>query len=255
MGYLPRSAFFIAIKMGSVILMILSQEIRVEAKESIKKQIRNTFKSNSLPMKRNLVREQVLKTQSNKHRKATQVQLQDSQHKEGKLNIIKMHITMFPSLIITFSSIMNKLNNITIIYNILVMSHMHKIITLHISIINFISCSGSKFNKVAIIIILIKCRRHSIIKIKFTLHSRRHQKTTIIIIIINRRQSIIKENFLLNAWGTKNIMLIKTSFPKLRIFHIISNNGVQSVHTNMIATSMEIRFHRFFNFRSKQSMS
>jgi hypothetical protein len=36
MGYLPRSAFFIAIKMGSAILMMLSQEIRVEEKESIK---------------------------------------------------------------------------------------------------------------------------------------------------------------------------------------------------------------------------
>ena len=59
MGYLPRSAFFIAIKMGSVILMMLSQEIRVEAKESIKRQIQNTFKSNMLPMQRNLVNKQV----------------------------------------------------------------------------------------------------------------------------------------------------------------------------------------------------
>ena len=55
MGYLPRSPFFIVIKMGSVILMILSQEIKVEAKESIKKQIKNTFKPNPLPMKSNLV--------------------------------------------------------------------------------------------------------------------------------------------------------------------------------------------------------
>jgi hypothetical protein len=45
---------------------------------------------------------------------AKQVQLQDFQHKEGKLNIVEMHKTMFPSLIITFSSIMNKINNITI---------------------------------------------------------------------------------------------------------------------------------------------
>jgi hypothetical protein len=36
MGYLPRSSFFIAIKMGSAILMMLAQEIVVEAKESIK---------------------------------------------------------------------------------------------------------------------------------------------------------------------------------------------------------------------------
>jgi hypothetical protein len=55
-----------------------------------------------------------MKAQSNKHRKAKQVQLQDFQHKEGKLNIAEMHKTMFLSLIITFSSIMNKINNITI---------------------------------------------------------------------------------------------------------------------------------------------
>ena len=55
MGYLPRSSFFIVIKMGSVISMILSQEIKVEAKESIKKRIQNTFKPNPLPMKRDLV--------------------------------------------------------------------------------------------------------------------------------------------------------------------------------------------------------
>ena len=73
MGYLPRSAFFIAIKMGSVILMMVSQEIRVEAKESIKKQIQNTFKSNMLPMHRNLVNKQVHEEQSNKHRKIEQV--------------------------------------------------------------------------------------------------------------------------------------------------------------------------------------
>jgi hypothetical protein len=74
----------------------------------------NTFKSNPLPMKNNLVKKQVMKAQSNKHRKAKQVQLQDFQHKEGKVNIIEMHKTMFPSHIINFSSIMNKINNITI---------------------------------------------------------------------------------------------------------------------------------------------
>jgi hypothetical protein len=77
-------------------------------------------------MKKNLVKKQVMKAPSNKHRKAKQVQLQDFQHKEGKLNIIEMHKTMFPSLIITFSSITNKINNITITKNILIMSHMHK---------------------------------------------------------------------------------------------------------------------------------
>jgi hypothetical protein len=39
------------------------------------------------------------------------VQLQDLQHREGKLNIVEIHQTMFPSLIITFSSIMNRINN------------------------------------------------------------------------------------------------------------------------------------------------
>jgi hypothetical protein len=86
----------------------------LEARESIKKQIRDKFKSKPLPMKKILVKKQVLKAQSNKHRKAKQVQLQELQYKEGKLNIIEMHKTMFPFLIITFSSIMNKINNITI---------------------------------------------------------------------------------------------------------------------------------------------
>ena len=65
-------------------------------------------------MHRSLVKKQVMKAQSNKHRKAKQVQLQDFQHEEGKLNVVEIHKTMFPSLIIAFSSIKNKINNITI---------------------------------------------------------------------------------------------------------------------------------------------
>jgi hypothetical protein len=42
-------------------------------------------------MKKNLAKKQVMKAQSNKHRKAIQVQLQDFQHKEGKLNIVEMN--------------------------------------------------------------------------------------------------------------------------------------------------------------------
>ncbi len=53
-------------------------------------------------MKNNLIKKQVMKAQSNKHSKAKQVQLQNFQHKEGKLNIVEIHKTMFPSLIITF---------------------------------------------------------------------------------------------------------------------------------------------------------
>jgi hypothetical protein len=65
-------------------------------------------------MKKNLVKRQVMKAQSKKHRKAKQVQLQELQHKEGKFNIFEIHQTMFASLIVTFSSIMNRINNITI---------------------------------------------------------------------------------------------------------------------------------------------
>src|SRR3954469_995723 len=103
------------------------------------------------------------------------------------------------------------------------MIHMHKIInTLHISIVILINSSGRKFNKIAIIIILItiiiKYRRHIVIIINFLLNRGWTENSIIIIvIIIYRRHSIIKINFLLRAWGTKNIMLIKTSFPKLRL--------------------------------------
>jgi hypothetical protein len=55
MGYLPRSSFFIAIKMGSAVLMIHSQKIVFEAKREYHEAIQNTFKSNPLPMQRNLV--------------------------------------------------------------------------------------------------------------------------------------------------------------------------------------------------------
>jgi hypothetical protein len=65
-------------------------------------------------MKNSLVKRQVMKAQSEKHRKAKQVQPQEFRQKEGKLNIVEIHQTMFPSLIVTFSSIMNRINNITI---------------------------------------------------------------------------------------------------------------------------------------------
>jgi hypothetical protein len=44
-------------------------------------------------MKKNLVKKQVMKAQSNKHRKTKQV-LQDFQHKEVKLNIVEMDKTI-----------------------------------------------------------------------------------------------------------------------------------------------------------------
>jgi hypothetical protein len=47
-------------------------------------------------MKNSLVKRQVIKAQSKKHRKAKKVQLQELQHKEEKLNIVEIHQTMFP---------------------------------------------------------------------------------------------------------------------------------------------------------------
>src|SRR3954453_2417998 len=137
------------------------------------------------------------------------------------------------------------------------MIHMHKKInTIHINIVILINRSGSKFNKIAIIIILItiinKYRRNIVIIINFLLNSRWTENN---IIIIYRRHSIIKVNFLLYAWGTKNIMLIETSFSKLRLFHRISNNGIQSIDTNNIAISLQTKFHSFFNFLFKHLMS
>jgi hypothetical protein len=58
-------------------------------------------------MKNSLVKRQVMKAQRKKHRKAKQVQLQELLQKEGKLNIVEIHQTMSPSLIVTLSSIMN----------------------------------------------------------------------------------------------------------------------------------------------------
>src|SRR3954471_10081132 len=83
-------------------------------KESIKKKITNTFESNPLPMHGGIMRKQIVETKSHQYRKTKQMQLQSFQHKTGKLNIIEMHKTMFPSLIITFTSTLNKVDNITI---------------------------------------------------------------------------------------------------------------------------------------------
>ena len=94
--------------------MMHSQEIVVEAKESIKKQIQNKFKSNMLPMHRSFVNKQVHEEKSNKHMKIEQVQLQKFQHIKRCFSNMKIFATIFSSLIIAFSSVMSKLNNITI---------------------------------------------------------------------------------------------------------------------------------------------
>src|SRR3954462_1425154 len=143
------------------------------------------------------------------------------------------------------------------------MSHMHKmIITLHISIVILINYSGSKFNKIAIIAILItiiiKYRRHIVIIINFLLNSRWTKNIIlIIVIIIYWRFGIIISNriAIFQSWGTKKIIFIKISFPKIRLFHSISNNGIQRIHTDNIAISMQIKLQRFFNFLFKHFMS
>src|SRR4051812_19072134 len=143
------------------------------------------------------------------------------------------------------------------------MRHMHKmILTLHISKVILINCSGSKFNKIAIIVILItiiiKYRRHIVITINFLLNSRWTENIIFIIVIIIywRFGIIISDRIaIFQSWGTKKIILIKTSFPKLRLFHSISNNGVQRIHTNNVAISMQIKFHRFLNYFFKHFMS
>src|SRR3954464_11918073 len=140
---------------------------------------------------------------------------------------------------------------------------MHKmIITLHIRIVILINCSGSKFNKIAITIILItiiiKYRSHIVITINFLLNSRWTENIIlIIVIIINWRFGIIITNriAIFQSWGTKKIVFIKTSFPKLRRLPTISNNGIQEIHTNNIAISMQIKFHRFLKFLFKHFMS
>src|SRR3954466_11473984 len=97
------------------------------------------------------------------------------------------------------------------------MIHMHKIIiTLHTSIVILINCSGSKFNKIAITIILItmiiKYRRHIVITINFLLNSRLTENIIlIIVIIIYWRFGIIISNriAIFQSQGTKKIIFIK----------------------------------------------
>ena len=67
-----------------------------------------------LPMQSDLVEKYLIEAQSNKHTKAKQVQLQNLQHKERELDIIEISISICSPVIIIFSGIMNKLNNISI---------------------------------------------------------------------------------------------------------------------------------------------
>src|SRR3954463_14380762 len=63
----------------------------------------------------------------------------------------------------------------------------------------------------------------------------------ITIIIIDRRHAFIIVNLLIKAWGTKNIIFFKHSFPKLVALHIISIIDIQGIHTNNIAIMLIIQ--------------
>ena len=73
-----------------------------------------TFNSNPLPMHRDFVSKQLVGIRINLHRKVKQAKLQDFKHIARKLDIIAIPTSIYSSLIIIFSSIMNELNNITI---------------------------------------------------------------------------------------------------------------------------------------------
>src|SRR3990170_1447492 len=66
----------------------------------------------------------------------------------------------------------------------------------------------------------------------------------ITIIIVNRRHAFIIINFLIKTWGTKSIIFIKHSIPKLVALHIISIMDIQGIHTSNIAIMLIIQ--RFY---------
>src|SRR5215216_1201088 len=111
------------------------------------------------------------------------------------------------------------------------MIYKHRIfITLHISKFLLIHNSGRKFNKITIIaqfIIQIIMKIFRVISILYGIG-------VITIIIIARRHALIIINFLIKTWGTKNIIFIKHSIPKLVDLHIISIMGIQRIYTNNI---------------------
>src|SRR3954471_20318041 len=63
----------------------------------------------------------------------------------------------------------------------------------------------------------------------------------ITIFIIDRRHAFIIVKLLIKAWGTKNIIFIKHSFPKLVALHIISIMDIQGIHTNNIEIMLIIQ--------------
>src|SRR5215216_739690 len=117
------------------------------------------------------------------------------------------------------------------------MIHKHRnFITLHISKFLLMNSSGSKLNKITIMGLKIKIMMTSfmVIIIIYSIH-------VITIIIINRKHAFIIITFLIKTWGTKNIIFIKHSTPKLMALHIISIMDIHRVHTNNIAIILIIK--------------
>src|SRR3990170_2672570 len=94
----------------------------------------------------------------------------------------------------------------------------------------------------------------------FMMHKHRrfstlYSKHVIIIFIINRRHAIIIIILLIKTWGTKNIIFIKHSIPKLMAWHITSIKDIQRIYTSNIAIMLIIqRFYatHFIKFFFKQ---
>src|SRR3954467_8487729 len=124
---------------------------------------------------------------------------------------------------------------------------MHKHInftTLHVSKFVLINSSGSKLNKITIMRLKIKIKMTSFMVI-IILYSIR----VITIIIIDRRHAFIIINLLIKPWGTKNIIFVTHSFPKLVALHIIRIMDIQGIHTNNIEIMLIIHI-----FYAKHSM-
>src|SRR4051812_29439803 len=113
-------------------------------------------------------------------------------------------------------------------------------ITLHVRKFLFIRNSGRKLNKITIIRYLI-----DIIKLNIEIMMRSfiiiYSIHVITIIIIDRRHAIIIISLLIKTWGTKNIIFIKHSIPKLMALHIISTMDIQRIYTNNIAIMLIIQ--------------
>src|SRR6266566_3233246 len=138
------------------------------------------------------------------------------------------------------------------------MIHKHrKFVTHHISNFLLIHNSGSKLNKITIMryLIDITTLNIKIMMASFMVTITLYGIHVIIIIIIDSRHVIIITNLLIKTWGTKNIIFIKHSIPKLVALHIISIMDIKRIHTSNIAIMLIIQgiiikyYHNFFLYQ------